>query len=90
MWLNCAWWVSYLFPGVLYSHIGCGNRRAQLLQGCPWLHYVMSCVNSMNHQDRANLRRLLPSAFSFDTQCRTSSAARHVRAALHGTASHRT
>lgn len=24
---------------MLYSHVGCGNRRTQLLHGRPWSHY---------------------------------------------------
>jgi hypothetical protein len=40
---------THLCLGCLYSHAGCGNRLAQLLQGWPWLH----CGNTTGNQHDA-------------------------------------
>jgi hypothetical protein len=38
LFLEGHWNLTHLLLS-LYSQSGCGNRLAQLLHGCPWLHY---------------------------------------------------
>lgn len=33
----------------MYSHTGCGNRLAQLLHGCPWLHWETRRLSIPSH-----------------------------------------